>query len=196
MRSGVRTVIWVAVGGGMLLLVGAWVWFRRGFRLIRETGVFPPDHWSWRAAAPRAIMIHHTDTGSPAETRRVLLDRGLSTHYEVDPAGVVHQYLDPLTVVAWHGGPANAISIGIDVTHRSGALWPRDQVAAVAALVADLGRRFQIRMTSAPDGERRSAEDWVRAGVGVIRHRDVVATACPEDFPMEAVAPMAAPVVV
>ena len=138
-----------------------------------------------RRRPPRFIVIHHTTTPTAAATERVLENRGLSTHYEVDREGHIFQYLDPELHVAWHALWANADSIGIDVTHMSGDPWPDDQVQAVAGLVARLAARFDIPRVVAPDGVRYAGTRDIPAGVGLLRHRNIRPTACPEDFPME-----------
>lgn len=140
-----------------------------------------------RRAPPRAIVIHHTATASPPTTLRVLRRRALSTHYEVGPDGAVHRYVDA-ALVAQHAGAANAWTIGIDLTHRSGRPWPGAQVEAAGRLLAELCAAWGIPAGVAPEGARyRSAED-VPADVGILRHRSVAATACPEDAPLERMA--------
>lgn len=138
-----------------------------------------------RVGRPRLIIVHHSDTRTPLATRAALTRAGLSTHYEVGPDGTIYEYLDPARDVAYHAGTANGASIGIDLTHRSKAPWPEAQIKAAAALVQMLCGDFDIPLKVAPDKAVKSAEAWIRAGVGILRHRNVGATACPEDLPME-----------
>lgn len=48
------------------------------------------------------VILHHDAAGSAPGCFGVLLKRGLSTHFGDDDNGVVLQYLDPCTDVAWH----------------------------------------------------------------------------------------------
>jgi len=149
-----------------------------------------------RRKPPQYIVLHHTSTGSREGTVRALRSRGYSTNFEVDTDGAVYQYLDPATTEAFHSGRANQYSIGIDVTHKSGAPWPAAQVRATRRLVLYLMRKFGIKQVLAPERCGRwaqdheyctrdmAAEDPVERGYGLVRHRNLVATACPEDFPM------------
>lgn len=47
-------------------------------------------------------ILHHDAAGSARACYSVLAQRHLSTHFAVDDNGVVLQFLDPLTEVAWH----------------------------------------------------------------------------------------------
>lgn len=150
-----------------------------------------------RREPPRIIILHHTQTASPDRTRRVLSDRGLSTHVEVDRAGDVLLYLDPATDTAWHAGtPNNAPSIGIDATHMQGQSWPAAQLEALAWIVGHYAGEFGIPLVTAPDrcviapepgcqGPLSTAPELVAMGYGVGRHRNVKATECPDDLPVE-----------
>lgn len=142
-------------------------------------------HWGVRKGAIEGIVVHHSDTGNPATTARVLEARGLSTHYEVSAAGQVYEYGDPLTQVAWHcGGGVNHRSIGIDVTHRSGKKWPEAQTKALAALLKALCLIHGLPAVVAPD--RSLGKGGLNPAWGVYRHRNLAATACPENVDLEA----------
>ena len=138
-----------------------------------------------RSASPKLIVIHHTCTATPEATVRALKAVHYSTHYEVAQDGTIHRYLDPAFVVAYHAAAANQRSIGIDVTHVSGAAFPEPQILAVRELVQALRLAFAIPMVAAPDGVKQAHETWIARGVGVVRHRNLAATACPEAFPIE-----------
>jgi len=106
---------------------------------------------SKRTKPVTCIVCHHTVTRTPEATQRVLRARGVSTHYEVGPDGSVYEYLDPATRVAWHARAWNSVSVGVDLTGPPGRTdcdpvmpYPEMQVAAFAALVRDLARRFGI----------------------------------------------------
>lgn len=140
------------------------------------------DERSPRKLPVRFLVLHHTDTNSPASTVAVLKARGLSTHFEVGKDGTVYRYLDPDKWVASHGGAgSNKHSVGIDVTHVSGADWPPAQLAAVAGLVAWLCDRYGLSPTLPPD-EVIGTPAILAGGWGVVRHRNVHATACPENL--------------
>ena len=62
------------------------------------------------------ITIHHSATKSAAATYSVLMQRQLSTHFEVDFDGSIWQYVDPSDGLAWHATFMNSRHIGIDLT--------------------------------------------------------------------------------
>lgn len=107
-----------------------------------------------RIEPPSVIILHHTDTDTAAITRRVLKNRKLSTHFEVEKDGTIYRYLDPRTQTAFHAGSRNSQSIGIDVTHRAGAPFPAVQVEAVHRLVRSLCAEFGLQVKVAPDNVR------------------------------------------
>jgi hypothetical protein len=180
-----KWVLWgVAVGG----VLGGFLLLRRKRRpKITRLHVFPSGNYRFRRRPVRFIVIHHSATRSAEDTRRVLLRRGLSTHYEVERDGTIYEYLDPEKYVAYHAGAANDQSIGIDMTHMPGEPWPRAQLEAAGKLINYLQRRFGIADTVAPD-HRMTVDEVLARGYGLIRHRNVKATACPEDFPLTTVA--------
>jgi len=72
---------------------------------------------------PIKRIVLHWDAGvdvtgdkivDAADTYKILLNRGLSTHYTVDNDGVIYQMLDP-SLVAYHAGIWNGTSIGVDI---------------------------------------------------------------------------------
>lgn len=147
--------------------------------------LFPPKNFRIRPSGPKYIVIHHTETKSPASTFAVLKSRGLSTHFEVDRTGKVHQYLDPGQHWAFHAGWMNRFSIGIDVTHFGTQEFTPEQVQAVVDLVAKLCKDWNIPQVVAPDRQRYAGLVDLPKGVGIFRHRNVNATICPVNFPME-----------
>lgn len=87
------------------------------FKLIDNEGVL--NRTGRRRRPIKFIVIHWTVTRSWEKTVRVLNRRGggISTHFEIDREGNVHEYADPATTVTYHAGsPWNAYSIGIDIT--------------------------------------------------------------------------------
>ena len=150
---------------------------------IRKMDPFPKSRK--RAHAPRFIVVHHTNTRTAAKTRSVLNERELSTNYEVDQDGTIYEYVDPSVYLALHGGKTNTYSIGIDLTHYTGKSWPEVQVAAMVRLVDYLCERYKIPKIVAPDQHIADVDHVIEAGIGITRHRNWYATACPEDFPVE-----------
>lgn len=121
---------------------------------------------------PTAIVIHHTCTATPRDTRKRLEKKGYSTHFEVDQNGHIYQYMETRYKAA-HVGSANCHCIGIDCTHLAGKPFPTAQVDAVRALVAwlcyDLGIPHEVHNELA----------------GIYPHSAIGCTACPNGFPME-----------
>jgi hypothetical protein len=109
------------------------------------------------------VVIHHTATSNPVSTFRVLKERGLSTHFEIDKEGTVWQYADPVTDWAFHAGDQNKYKIGIDLT---GPSFRPIQYDILAQLIKTLAKEigFEIKVY-----------DWSQKGFqptdpGVIAH--------------------------
>lgn len=153
----------------------------RGFPITERHSAL--TSWGARVRAIEGVVVHHSCTATAAGTAKVLESRGLSTNYEVDRDGQVIEYGDPTVKVAWHcGGGVNGRSIGIDATHMSGKPWPEAQSAAVAQLLAWLCKIYGLPAVTAPDqslGKGNLSPAW-----GIYRHRNLAATACPEDLPL------------
>lgn len=169
-----------------------WVWFLvpllflggGALVYINRKGILASEP---RTVSVKGIVVHHTGTAKQTVTEQVLASKELSTHFEVTQDGKVYQYLDPAKQVAWAtGAGANKHTIGIDVTHVSGAPWPKVQVEATRKLIHKLARDFNLPVVVAPDGIRKDWIDWEGSKYTVFRHRNFKATACPEDFPLEA----------
>lgn len=193
--TAVRPALWLGLAGSAVILggvVAGVAWRRQVRRMAVQMRDLNPAFSSYaaRKKPPRAIVIHHTVTGNPKQTQRVLEKKGASTHFEVAQDGQVIRYMDPAKYVVWASNWANDQSIAIDVTHMSKAPWPEVQVAATAQLVADLVAEFHIAPRVARDGVRYSSWGQVPAGVGILRHRNLHNTACPEDFPMQRLGPV------
>jgi len=111
------------------------------------------------AIDPRAIILHYTDGGSAAATRRyfdgvrIEAARGqlaaagavnVSAHFIVDRDGTIYQ-LQPATRFARHCIGMNHIAIGIENAGDEGRFpLTEAQVAADAALVRYLAQRYRI----------------------------------------------------
>lgn len=72
------------------------------------------------------VVLHFDACGSSSRCFYILHDiRGLSCHFLVDLDGTVYQTLD-LKERAWHAGPANDTSIGIEIAHFGTAPTPEE----------------------------------------------------------------------
>ncbi len=103
-----------------------------------------------------SIVVHstsnptHKDTAFSAEARFLYEAPLVSAHYLVGKDGATVRFLDPRLYVAWHAGNAradwaNSKSIGIELHHSVGdPPYPQAQIAALAALLADLRAQFNI----------------------------------------------------
>lgn len=147
--------------------------------------LFPSKNFRIRPVGPKYIVIHHTETKSPQRTFTILSSKGLSTHFEVDREGKVHQYLDPGVHWAMHAGWMNRFSIGIDVTHYGNEQFTPEQVQATVDLVTQLCKDWNIPQVVAPDRQLYAGLVDLPKGCGIFRHRNVAKTLCPANFPME-----------
>lgn len=111
---------------------------------------------------PRSVTIHNTDNanrgaGAKAHSRFVreqgyyLLNgqkHWVSWHYVVDDTNIIQQIA--VNERAWHAGPGNAESIGVEICMNSdmdAALAYRNAAALVATLVTDLDLTAQDIVT-------------------------------------------------
>lgn len=146
----------------------------------------------------QCIVIHHTATKSPERTISALRKQGLSTHYEIDQRGVIYQYLEH-DRVAFHAGTRNGISIGIDLTHATGAAFPDVQIQALGALLKQLCAAHDIPLTAAPP--KAQYYEWQKGAngksqvhylplpvdaYGIYRHSNCGPTRCPDGADVEA----------
>lgn len=145
---------------------------------------FPDKNYTKRTKTVTQITIHHSDTVKREDTQRILTNRGLSTHFEVDFDGKVYRYLDPAKCRAYHAGWVNNFTIGIDITH-SRKDFPEVQILATIKLVEYLCKKFNIPQVVAKDGVKYSVEKGIPKTIGIVRHRNVCSTDCPVNFPME-----------
>lgn len=146
----------------------------------------------------RCIVVHHTATKSPEQTVSALRRQGFSTHYEIDQRGVIYQYLGH-DRVAFHAGTRNGISIGIDLTHVTGADFPVVQIRALGALLKQLCAAHDIPLTAAPP--KAQYYEWRKGSnsksqvhylplpvdaFGIYRHSNCGPTRCPDGADVEA----------
>lgn len=123
----------------------------------------------------RWIVIHHTCTATPAQTRKELKRKGYSTHFEVDRDGTIYQYAD-LDRMCSHCGSGNFQSIGVDLTHLKDADWPQVQLDAAERLFRWLSDELGIPWTL-----------YAEMPSGFVYHRAISNTVCPQNFPGEEV---------
>jgi hypothetical protein len=146
----------------------------------------------------QCIVIHHTATKSPEQTVSALRRQGFSTHYEIDQRGAIYQYIEH-DRVAFHAGMRNGISIGIDLTHATGAAFPDGQIRALGALLKQLCAAHDIPLTAAPPKAQyyewrkgANGESWLRYlplpvdTYGIYRHSNCGPTRCPDGADVEA----------
>lgn len=190
--TNVRPALLYALGGALVVAAGVVGW--RAYRHVQDVAIVDKSpafsHFNKRTQAIRAIVIHHTVTGNAKGTERVLEQRGFSTHFEVSRDGQVIRYMDPDKYAVLASNWANDRTIAIDLTHLAGATWPEVQVAATARLVADLVAKYRLPTGVAPDGIRFNNWAEVPGRVGILRHRNVHDTECPQDFPMQRLGPV------
>jgi len=155
--------------------------------IIDQTQAFPLSDTPPRTSPPRFIVIHYSLTHSPLQTVNVLRGKNLSTHFEVDQQGRIHQYVDPALRYTLHGLKLNKHSIGIDMT--SMGKFSAAQIAGARRLVTYLCRRFNIPQVVAPDKVRYTTMAQIEsAGLGILRHRNLRPTSCPGNFPIAVLA--------
>jgi len=68
-----------------------------------------------RTRHPKMIVTHWDVCSSAAACKRVLENRGISTHFVIDNDGTIIQLVDTNNV-AWHAGKVNSRTIGIDIS--------------------------------------------------------------------------------
>lgn len=77
------------------------------------------------------FVIHYDASGTARRCFRTLHDhRGLSVHFLLDVDGTIYQTLD-LKERAWHAGPANDRSIGIEIANIGAYVAGADQAATL-----------------------------------------------------------------
>jgi hypothetical protein len=140
-----------------------------------------------RNTSIKGIVIHHTHTGTANSTYNVLKQRGLSTNYEVDKDGTIYEYVPP-DLSAWAtAGGANMHTIAIDVTHVGNDQFPSEQIQSLKNLVNTLASIYGFSLKLAPDVGPKKWSEWQADGerYTLFRHRNFVATSCPNNLPME-----------
>jgi hypothetical protein len=150
-----------------------------------------------RRRAPSCIVLHTTKgipggsdhrpqdirpglgapVGAGERTSRLWASDGRSAaaHLTVDFDGHVYQHADLLTVAAFHAGPVNEVSVGIEIYQGRDAELYEGQLYAVVALVDWITMRLGIQRQM-PDVYRGTPiarlERGARDFVGVMGHRD------------------------
>lgn len=118
----------------------------------------PSPNWSVRPLGTRvdAVVLHSTVEDTLEGTVAIFLDteaRQVSAHYVVDRDGKIVQMVDE-RLAAHHAGVSelagrqrvNEFSVGIEMVNRNDGIdpYPEAQVQAVAALLRDLRRRWDL----------------------------------------------------
>ena len=189
-----------------------------GLIIVKKYGLLDKFLKRRKRPLPQSIVYHWT--GAPANwqgTVRVLNERKVSTHYEVDRSGIVYEYLDPSEIIAYHAGKGNnTLSVGIDLSHNPRIRenrWPEKQIKAAKLLTAYLCKRFSIAPSvAAPrcgppanrkgwptgasqDGDcqksRIKVPSLIKEGYTLLRHANCASTMCPGDFPIHLMVPTA-----
>ena len=120
-----------------------------------------------QGCAVNTIVVHYTGTGASAHNNLLYFSRSsasASAHYFIDKGGSVRQSVKEGDT-AWHAGhwQTNLHSVGIEVV-SAGEDFTEAQVASLAALVADIRKRYGV------------------AAQSVIRHFDVTGKYCPAPY--------------
>jgi Negative regulator of beta-lactamase expression len=109
-----------------------------------------------RQGSIKHIILHSTETESPADARRVILswnNRGRShpgAQYIVDRNGIIYQTVDPaygtvhVNVNRTRFGVTNDNSVGIEIVRAGKQKYTRPQMESVACLVTYLQGRYEI----------------------------------------------------
>lgn len=120
-----------------------------------------------QGCAVNTIVVHYTGTGASAHNNLLYFSRSsasASAHYFIDKGGSARQSVKEGDT-AWHAGhwQTNLHSVGIEVV-SAGEDFTEAQVASLAALVADIRKRYGV------------------AAQSVIRHFDVTGKHCPAPY--------------
>ncbi len=117
---------------------------------------YPPGHgYELRRTQPTSLIVHSTsnirkDTVFAGEAKYLFESEFVSAHFLIGKDGAVIQMLEPGPWAAWHAGEAqlafqNQRSLGVELHHSVGdPPYPKAQLDALAWLVKDLTRSFQI----------------------------------------------------
>ena len=134
-----------------------------------------------RHLKPTAIVVHHSCTRSPKNTRDVLNHKNCSTHFEIDMDGTIYQYREE-TYRCAHCCAANSYAIGIDCTHMDGKPFSEVQIESLNNLLSYLCDKWNI-----PKEFHDKLKGTDFKGVpGVFTHRALSPTKCPGDnFPVD-----------
>ncbi|MCC6472797.1 MAG: N-acetylmuramoyl-L-alanine amidase [Burkholderiales bacterium] len=102
---------------------------------------------------PSFVVLHHTGNSNASRALGTLTDPAtqVSAHFLVERDGAIRYLVDELKR-AWHAGPAwwggpldmNSASIGIELDNDGAEPYPKAQIEALLALLADLRQRYRV----------------------------------------------------
>ena len=96
-----------------------------------------------RRVRAHQLVLHHSATYDNDSTYRVLLRKGISTHFAIQWDGALDQYLDPVTTYAFHVG-------GVDAWDEDG-----DRISGNPHSVG-----FDFSSNAIPDLQNRHVSQW------------------------------------
>lgn len=125
--------------------------------------------WDYRQGAiPKSIIIHTTNgqrySSYKSEANYIYTTPKISAHYLIGKQGQITQFLNPLTMRAWHAGAVNDPrfnnnnSIGIECHYTPGeGFWTEQMRQALSWLVQMLAKKHLIALPELVDTHRRVA---------------------------------------
>lgn len=125
--------------------------------------------WDYRQGVnPKSIIVHTTNgarfSSYTSEANYIYTTPKISAHFLVGKQGQITQFLDPLTMRAWHAGAVNDPrfnnnnSIGIEVHYTPGeGIWTQAMHDALTWLVKTLTTKHNIVSPDLIDTHRRVA---------------------------------------
>jgi N-acetyl-anhydromuramyl-L-alanine amidase AmpD len=154
--ASLRNVAAPAPVGAPLLIVGGEPLPAPGCRVVPFTdpdGLSFVDRPVWRRRPPDSpvdlFVLHHDGCRSSRQCYDVLIERGLSVHLMLDRDGTIYQALDLLTAQAFHAGPVNARSVGVEICNpelveRNDPDDPRPVMSLEVTNAGSAGARRQV----------------------------------------------------
>lgn len=131
------------------------------------------DKCKARDGLPTLVTLHDTaGEGSGPTIYATLKRRSVSVHFAIDRAGLIYQYCDPAAVTAFHMGPGNSRSIGIEIANAVFPAGIRPGLFAYAKQLLLTGREKLYGRAAVEDdyrGKKRRVLGHFEAQKGAIR---------------------------